>query len=136
VQCVIAATNITLAVLLTGGTGPEDTAAGLVLAYGGAYLVGVAGSYLLLRHVLGGLDTPLLVRFLVRLVVAVGLAAVVGFTVRAGVAAVLAPGDVQAIVSVALVTLSGAVVYLLVSRALRIAEVNAVVGLVTARLGR
>ncbi len=136
VQCVIAATNITLAVLLTGGTGPEDTAAGLVLAYGGAYLVGVAGSYLLLRHVLGGLDTPLLVRFLVRLVVAVGLAAAVGFAVRAGVAAVLAPGDVQAIVSVALVTLSGAVVYLLVSRALRIAEVNAVVGLVTARLGR
>nr|WP_297415779.1 murein biosynthesis integral membrane protein MurJ [uncultured Nocardioides sp.] len=136
VQCVIAATNITLALVLTGGTGPEDTAAGLVLAYGGAYLVGVVGSYLLLRHVLGGLDTPLLVRFLVRLVIAVGLAAVVGYAVRAGVDAVLAPGDVQAIVSLALVTLSGAVVYLLVSRMLRIAEVNAVVGLVTSRLGR
>ena len=136
VQCVIAATNITLALVLTGGTGPEDTAAGLVLAYGGAYLVGVVGSYLLLRHVLGGLDTPLLVRFLVRLVIAVGLAAVAGYAVRAGVDAVLAPGDVQAIVSLALVTLSGAVVYLLVSRMLRIAEVNAVVGLVTSRLGR
>jgi putative peptidoglycan lipid II flippase len=136
VQCVIAATNITLALVLTGGTGPEDTAAGLVLAYGGAYLVGVVGSYLLLRHVLGGLDTPLLVRFLARLVVAVGLAALVGLAVRAGVDAVLPPGDVRAIVAVALVTLSGAVVYLLVSRLLRISEVNAVVGLVTSRLGR
>ena len=68
--------------------------------------------------------------------VAVGLAAVVGLGVRAGVDAVLAPGVVRAIVSVALVTLSGAVVYLLVSRILRISEVNAVVGLVTSRLGR
>lgn len=136
VQCVIAATNIVLALVLTAGRSPQETAPGLVLAYAGAYLVGVIGSYLLLRHVLGGLDTPLLVRFLARLVVAVGSAALVGWGVRGGVDAVLAPGDLQALVSVVLVTLSGAVVYLLVSRVLRITEVTAVVGLLTARLGR
>src|SRR3954453_18312054 len=62
VQCVIAATNITLAVALTRGLPPSGTAPGLVLAYGGAYLVGAIGSYSLLRHVLGGLETPVLVR--------------------------------------------------------------------------
>lgn len=136
VQCVIAATNIVLALVLTAGRSPQETAPGLVLAYAGAYLVGVIGSYLLLRHVLGGLDTPLLVRFLARLVVAVGSAALVGWGVRGGVDAVLPTGDLQALVSVVLVTLSGAVVYLLVSRVLRITEVTAVVGLLTARLGR
>jgi putative peptidoglycan lipid II flippase len=136
VQCVIAATNIGLALLLTSGTPPEDTAPALVLAYGGAYLVGVAGSYLLLRHVLGGLDTPRLVRFLVRLVLAVGLATAVGWAVRLGVDAAVPDGDLQAVLSVALVTISGAVVYLLVSRVLRITEVTAVVGLLTARSGR
>jgi putative peptidoglycan lipid II flippase len=136
VQCVIAATNIALALVLTAGTPPDDTAFGLVLAYGGAYLVGVVGSYLLLRHVLGGLDTPLLVRFLVRVVLAVALAALVGWGVRLGVAAVVPAGDLRALVSVALVTLAGAAVYLLVSRVLRITEVTAVVGLFTSRLGR
>ncbi|WP_240755807.1 murein biosynthesis integral membrane protein MurJ [Nocardioides iriomotensis] len=136
VQCVIAATNIGLALLLTAGTPPADTAPALVLAYGGAYLVGVAGSYLLLRHVLGGLDTPRLVRFLVRLVLAVALAAAVGWAVRLGVDAAVPDGDLQAVLSVALVTISGAAVYLLVSRVLRITEVTAVVGLLTARLGR
>jgi putative peptidoglycan lipid II flippase len=136
VQCVIAATNIGLALLLTAGTPPADTAPALVLAYGGAYLVGVAGSYLLLRHVLGGLDTPKLVRFLVRLVLAVALAAAVGWAVRRGVDAAVPDGDLQAVLSVALVTISGAAVYLLVSRVLRITEVTAVVGLLTARLGR
>ena len=53
VQCVIAGTNIVLAVALAQAASPGRTAAGLVLAYCGAYLVGAFGSYLLLRHVLG-----------------------------------------------------------------------------------
>ncbi len=135
VQCVIALTNVVLAFALTRGTAPGRTAAGLVLAYCGAYLVGAVGSYLLLRHVLGGLETPVLVRFLVRLVVAVGAAGLVGWGVRALVVALL-PGDgkAAAAVSVIAVTLAGAGVYLLVSRVLRIAEVGAVTRLVTSRL--
>jgi putative peptidoglycan lipid II flippase len=53
VQCVIAATNIVLALTLTRSLGSGGTAFGLVLAYCGSYLVGVLVSYLLLRHVLG-----------------------------------------------------------------------------------
>ena len=88
VQCVIAGTNIILALALARRAAPGQTAAGLVLAYCGAYLVGAVGSYLLLRHVLGGLETPRLVRFLVRLVLAVGLAALIGWGVREGLTAV------------------------------------------------
>jgi putative peptidoglycan lipid II flippase len=135
VQCVIALTNVGLAFALTRDTAPGRTAAGLVLAYCGAYLVGAVGSYLLLRHVLGGLETPVLVRFLVRLVIAVGAAGLVGWGVRALVMELL-PGDgkAAAAVSVIAVTLAGAGVYLLVSRVLRIAEVGAVTRLVTSRL--
>ncbi len=92
VQCVIAATNVALALVLTRATPPDRTAAALVVAYGGAYLVGAIGSYLLLRHVLGGLDTRTLVRFVVRLALAVAGAVLVGWGVRAGVAA-LTPDD-------------------------------------------
>jgi len=135
VQCAIALTNVALAFALTRDTAPGRTAAGLVLAYCGAYLVGAVGSYLLLRHVLGGLETPVLVRFLVRIAVAVGAAGLVGWGVRALVVALL-PGDgkAAAAVSVIAVTLAGAGVYLLVSRVLRIAEVGAVTRLVTRRL--
>ena len=135
VQCVIALTNVGLAFALTRDTAPGRTAAGLVLAYCGAYLVGAVGSYLLLRHVLGGLETPALVRFLARLVVAVVAAGLVGWGVRVLVGALL-PGDgkAAAAVSVIAVTLAGAGVYLLVSRVLRIAEVGAVTRLVTGRL--
>ncbi len=137
VQCVIAATNITLAVLLTRSVAPGDTAAALVAAYAGAYLVGSLGSYLLLRHVLGGLETPTLLRFLVRLALAAGAAAVAGWAVRAGVESLWSSDDkLHALVVVASVTLSGAVVYLGVSRVLRLEEVSGVSQLVTGRLRR
>ncbi len=137
VQCVIAATNVALAVLLTRSASPANTAAGLVLAYSGAYLVGSVGSYLLLRVVLGGLETPTLVRFLVRLALAGGGAVLVGWAVRTGVAlAVTGDGKLDAVVVVASVTAAGGATYLALSRLLRIAEVNDVTRLVTSRLGR
>ena len=137
VQCGIAVTNIALAVLLSRAVDPGDTAAALVVAYAGAYLVGSLASYLLLRHVLGGLETPTLVRFLVRLALAAGVAAAVGWAVRSGLEAAWPSEDkLHAFVVVASVTLSGAGAYLGVSRILHIDEVTGVSRLVTGRLRR
>ena len=137
VQCGIAVTNIALAVLLTRAVDPGDVAAALVVAYAGAYLVGSLASYLLLRHVLGGLETPRLVRFLVRLALAAGVATAVGWAVRAGLEAAWPSEDkLHALVLVAAITLSGAGAYLGVSRLLHIDEVTGVSRLVTGRLRR
>jgi putative peptidoglycan lipid II flippase len=129
--------NIGLAVTLVRAADPAGTAPGLVTAYSGAYAVGAVGSYLLLRHVLGGLETPQLLRFLARLVVTAGGAAAVGWAVGAGLEELWA-GDakVQALTGVVLVGGSAAATYLLLSRLLRVPEVTAVVGLVTRRRGR
>jgi putative peptidoglycan lipid II flippase len=137
VQCVIAATNIVLAILLTRHSSPAGTAPGLVIAYGGAYAIGAVCSYLLLRHVLGGLETPALARFLVRLVVAAGAAALVGLAVRYGFEQSW-PGDgkLRAVVVMSSITLAGAGVYLTLSRVLKITEVTGILRLVARRLGR
>ena len=118
--------------------GPADTAPGLVAAYGTAYAVGAALSYLVLRRALGGLQTPRLVRFLVRLAVAAGLAALAAWGWRWGVLSLWEPGDgkVQALVLLASTGLVDLVVLLALARVMRITEVNEVVGLVTGRLRR
>jgi putative peptidoglycan lipid II flippase len=138
VQCVIAATNIGLAVAFTRSVAPSRTAPGLVLAYGGSYLVGALGSYLLLRHVLGGLETPRLVRFLGRLLVAAGISTAAAWAVRYGVEQVWATDTtkVQSIVVLAVVGLVDVLLFLLLARLLRIAEVTSVMGLLTSRLRR
>jgi putative peptidoglycan lipid II flippase len=136
VQCVIASVNIVLALLLARVASPENTAPGLVVAYSGAYAVGAVGSYLLLRHVLGGLETPTLVRFLVRLAVAATAAAAVGWTVRAVLdAAWTTDGKLPALLTLVAVSGSAALTYLAVSRLLRLEEVTSVVRLVTRRRG-
>ena len=145
VQCVIAATNILLAVALTRGVQPDHVAPGLVTAYAGSYLVGAIGSYSLLRHVLGGLETPTLVRFVVRLLIAAALAALVALAVRAGFDRVWAGADargpggggkVQAVVVLGVAGLADVAVYLLLARVMRITEVTGMVSLVTGRLRR
>jgi putative peptidoglycan lipid II flippase len=138
IQCVIAATNITLALLITRAVTADHVASGLVLAYIGAYAVGAAVSYGLLRHLLGGLHTGALVRFLVRLLVAAGVATGVAWAARYGVTTLWAAGDgkVQAVTMLVMVTVIDLVVFLLLARLLRITEVTRLVELVTARLGR
>ncbi|WP_238993381.1 murein biosynthesis integral membrane protein MurJ [Nocardioides caldifontis] len=136
VQCVIAAVNIALAVTVTSRVEPEDTAPGLVAAYGGAYAVGAVLSFLVLRRVLGGLDTPVLVRFLVRLLLAAGIAGAVAWGWRALLDSVWTTGDgkVQAVVLLGTTGVVDLAVFLLLARAMRIEEVQEVVGLLTARL--
>ena len=146
VQCVIAATNILLAVLLAGNATPERTAPGLVIAYAGSYLVGAVGSYSLLRRVLGGLETPVLVRFLLRLLIAAGVAAAVAWAVKYGVQQLWVPaagagataggGKLQAASVLALTGLVDLLVFLGLARLMRIAEVTSVMSLVTRRLRR
>jgi putative peptidoglycan lipid II flippase len=146
VQCVIAATNIGLAVALTADVSPAGTAPALVVAYGGSYLVGAIGSYLLLRRVLRGLETPVLVRFLVRLLIAAGIAAGIAWATRYGVqqlwepptgtAATSGSGKTQALTMLALTGLVHVLVYLGLARAMRIAEVTSVLSVLTSRVRR
>jgi putative peptidoglycan lipid II flippase len=146
VQCVIAATNIALAVGLTRGVSPQDVAPRLVLAYAGAYLVGAVGSYSLLRRVLGGLETPVLVRFLLRLGIAAVLATAAAALVRYGVqelwpaptgrAATAGGGKAQALPVLAMTGVVDLAVFLALARAMRITEVTGVADLVTRRLRR
>jgi len=138
VQCVIAVTNIVLAVVLTRSVSAQHTAPGLVVAYGGSYLIGAVVSYSLLRKILGGLETPVLVRFLVRLLLAAGTATLLAWAAQAGLAQVWAPGDgkLQAITVLAVTGLVDIVLFLAAARLLRITEVNSIVSLVTGRLRR
>jgi putative peptidoglycan lipid II flippase len=146
VQCVIAATNIVAAVLLTRHASPAGTAPGLVIAYAVSYLVGAIGSFTLLRHVLGGLQVPVLVRFGVRLLIAVsiatGVAAATKYGVQqlwaapAGAEATAAAGKLHAGILLALTGMVDLVVFLALSRTMRITEVTAVLGLLTRRLRR
>ena len=138
VQCAVAATNIVLAVLLTRSVSPSGTAPGLVLAYAGSYLVGALTSYSLLRNVLGGLDTPVLVRYLVRLVISAGGAALVAWAAKHGLRMVWPPngGNVRAVIVLGLTALVDVGVFLALARALRIREVTSVLNLLTGRLRR
>ena len=136
VQCVIAGTNIALAVAITRMVSAENTASGLVLAYGGAYAVGAVISYGLLRHLLGGLQTPVLVRFLVRLLIAAGIATAVTGAAQYAARQVwpVDDGKIQAVVMLSFTTGLDIALFLALARVMRITEVTSVMDLVTSRL--
>ena len=143
VQCLIAATNIALAVLATRLSSPADTAPGLVLAYGGSYAVGAVCSFLVLRRALGGLDVHRLVRFLVRIVIAAGLAALVALLTRELLTLAWPPveGDpvtskLRALVLLGVPGLVDVAVLLVLAWAMRISEVTELTGLLTRKLRR
>jgi len=138
VQCVIAAVNIAVALVVTSRVDAQDTAPGLVTAYVGAYAVGALLSYLLLRHILGGLETPRLVRFLVRILLAAGSAgaAAWGWRLLLGSFWEVGDGKAQALVLLGTTGLVDLLVLLVAARAMRIREVNEVVALVTTRVRR
>jgi putative peptidoglycan lipid II flippase len=142
VQCLVAATNIALAVLATRLSSPADTAPGLVLAYAGSYAVGAVCSFLVLRTVLGGLDVHRLVRFLVRIVIAAGLAALVALLARELLTAAWESeqqpllSKLRALVLVGVPGIVDVTVLLVLAWAMRITEVTEVTALVTRRLRR
>ena len=135
IQCVIAVTNIVVAVALVHRASAAGTSPALVLAYGASYLVGSAVSYAMLSRRLGGLETRASVRFLVRLLIATAIS-----TTLAWLLGQVLPGggdDVSHLGAASrLVVLGGVdvVVFLAVARLLHIREVTTVVDLVVRRL--
>ncbi len=137
IQCAIAATNIVAAVLLTRGAPPAETAPRLVVAYACSYAVGALTSYVMLSRTVGGLDGRRLVRFLVRLAIAVALSGGAAWVLREGMADLLpGEGKLHAVLDLAVVGLGFVAVYVGVARILRITEVSDVTRLVTSRLVR
>jgi putative peptidoglycan lipid II flippase len=137
IQCGIAATNIVAAVLLVRGAPAAETAPRLVIAYACSYAVGAVTSYAVLSRRVGGLAGRRLLRFLVRLLIAVAVSAAAAWGLREGMAQ-LVPGEgkLHAVLDLAVVGLGFLGIYLGVARLLRISEVTDVMGLVTRRLGR
>jgi putative peptidoglycan lipid II flippase len=140
IQCAVAATNVVAAVVLVASTDAEHTAPALVLAYTASYVVGSALSYLALRRTLargaGGLATATLVRFLVRLAIAAGVATFAAW----GVATLLPgdddPGHLLALARLALAAGADVLVFVVLARLMRLAEVTEVLDTVTRRLRR
>ncbi|MDN4172290.1 murein biosynthesis integral membrane protein MurJ [Nocardioides sp. SOB77] len=135
IQCAVGLANILAALVLVRLTDDAATAPSLALAYAAAYLVGAVLSYLVLRSRLGGLRTPTLVRFLVRMVLAVALS-----TGAAWLASRLLdlvgeePSYPVAVLRAVVVVLVDVAVFVAAARALRLNEVTSVLETLTRRL--
>lgn len=135
IQCAVAATNIAVAIWLVSDADAEHTSPALVVAYSASYLVGSVVSYAVLRRRLGGLRTPTLVRFLVRLAIAVAVS-----TTAAAAAAYLLhrvqddPSWGVAALWVLLVGTVDALVLIAMARVMRLREVTSVVDTLTSRV--
>jgi putative peptidoglycan lipid II flippase len=141
IQCVIAAVNITAAIVLVGRAGPEETSPMLVLGYTAAYGVGSLLSFTVLARRLGGLQAGPLLGFAARLVVASAIGTGVAWLVHLGLDELLeqAPGAGGwwwAAVEVAALGLVTVAVVVLLARVLRLHEVTTVIDTVSARLRR
>jgi putative peptidoglycan lipid II flippase len=137
IQCGISLTNVVVAIALVNARPPSETASMLVLGYLASYAVGAAVSYGVLRRTVGGLQTPALVRFVVRmglvLVVAVGVAVLVRWAL-AGLGEV--PSPFVALGRGAAAGVAAGVVVLVGAKLLRIGEVTSLVDTVAGRLRR
>jgi putative peptidoglycan lipid II flippase len=137
IQCAVAATNITVAVVVVARTDAEDTSPALVLAYTAAYAVGSLVSYTVLRARLGGLETMQLVAFLARLALVVAVSTAVAVAAAAALHTVTdSPHWLFAALMAAVITIVDAVVFVLLAKVLRIREVTGVLDTVTRRLTR
>ncbi|GCD90231.1 murein biosynthesis integral membrane protein MurJ [Nocardioides sp. LS1] len=134
IQCAVAGSNIVAALVLVARTDPRHTSPALVVAYTVSYVVGSLISYAVLRRLLGGLRTPELVRFVVRL----GIAALVSSAVALVVAWLLHglaedPFWVLAALRALVVTVVDVAVFVVMARVLRLTEVTSVIDTVTRR---
>jgi putative peptidoglycan lipid II flippase len=129
IQVVIAAVNIVLAYKLAISVEPDRVAMMLALAYGIAYLVGAILSATLLAFAVGNVfDWEMLV-FIIRLVVACGLAAFVtlGFAHGLDAAGIEPARAVGGAITTAVAGLAGAVTYVISARVLGMDQLTYVV---------
>lgn len=135
IQCVIAVTNIAVAVVLVSLATAEQTSPALVLAYIASYAVGSTLSYFVLRRLLGGLETPRLARFLVRLLIAAGVSTVAAYLAVLALDQLGTPPN-QAFAALRGVTITAldVLVFVAVARLLHLREVTDVLDTVTRRL--
>jgi putative peptidoglycan lipid II flippase len=137
IQLAVSLTNIAVAIALVPNRPASETAPMLVVAYLASYTVGAVASFVLLRRTVGGLETPQLVRFLVRMAVVLTAAGAVAWLVELSMAGLGdQPGPLVGLVRGGLSGLAGGVVVLLGARLLRVTEVTGLVDTVAARLRR
>lgn len=144
IQIGVAVTNIVLAVVLTRGADPAHTAPLLALAWAGGYLVGSVTSALLLSRQLGGLGARRTVRFAIRLALAVAVATVAAYLVRLGLEQVWPVGTghglvylkFQAAVQLAVIGAVDGLLFLVMTRIMRVTEVTDVTHMLSRKLAR
>jgi putative peptidoglycan lipid II flippase len=128
IQCAIGATNVVVAILLVHEATAAQTSPALVIAYGSSYLLGSTVSYVMLRGRLGGLETPALVRFLARILIAAGVSTAVAWAVGR-----VLPGhtdDVSHALAAVRVVVLGVIdlgLFVVLARWMRITEVTSVI---------
>lgn len=135
IQVWVALTNIVVAVTLVHATSDAATAPSLVVAYGAAYLVGSAISYSVLARSLGGLDSARLLRFVVRMLIAVGVGVLAGLGAHVVLTDAVGSDPSYAGALVRFLGVGGVsvLIFLFASSVLRIDEVTSVIDTVTRR---
>jgi putative peptidoglycan lipid II flippase len=114
---------------------PQDKAVvGLALGYSIAFSVVMIVFWVLLRPRTGGLDTFVTVRTLVRLLLAGAVAGVVGWAVQDGIGRWLGQGKPASLIAVAIVVPCVFMLFALVARRLRVAEVRDVLEMIGSKL--
>lgn len=135
-QCWVAAANVAAAVVLVRLTDDAHTAPALVGAYSIAYFVGSVLSFAVLRRRLGGLEGRVVLRFLVRWAIAVGLATASAWLALIALRAVHSTTAWPwALVEGATVGVVELAVLFVAARTMRIREVTTLVETMTRRLG-
>jgi putative peptidoglycan lipid II flippase len=137
IQLAVSATNVLVATLLVPARPPEETAPLLAVAYLASYVVGAAVSFVLLRRTVGGLETPQLLRFLVRMGIVLAFAGVAAWLVELSLAGLgEQPGPLPSLLRGGLSAAAGMLVVLGGARLLHVREVTSLVDTVAARLRR
>lgn len=136
IQCLIAGVNIALAYFFVNRALAHSVSPALGLAYTGAYAVGALTAYLLLARALGGLGTARLVRFLVRMGLAILPALVAAWLLAGQLDGLIGdnPNKIEVMVFLGLVAGVYGVVFLVAARIFRIAEVTEMVRGVSSRI--
>ena len=137
IQCVVAATNVVVALVAVHFTSDQYTAPALVGAYTASYAVGSVVSYRVLSKRLGGLHTPIFIRFGVRLIAAVAVATATTWLMVVLVPWLHTDADIPgSLIKGGVLAVAFLAVYLVAARALRIYEVTDLVSTFSRRVRR